>query len=748
MQDEPPPQFGKRYPIQVLDRSRAGRRRSPALSTPDSERINTLNEQSNDSSMLPNELSTPTHQYHTGLYSPPLDSGRVEQTREDVSQASIRKAQASNLRSIRDILRGKGGLDRPTFLNLHTPPLDSRNESLGWESLPELLNSPLLSVQPIFAHESSRKDMQPLYIQKLDPMHLQNQDRYDLSIQSKQFPASHIPPPENQNSHPREHHQRNFLRSPSPPGHVVTIPKSREEGLQGSVMPKIEGKEIQPEPGNPVSFLPDVFDQPVPDLSAKPATGPLSSQFDQGCSRYYTHSFYDQHDHSDDIHSNSQASCPSKRIKEEMQRPARRKTEAVIDNTDILEEQAVNPQAHLAIECLCGCGDDDMHDLQPSWLTSPNTFYEDSWALTKLEGAAKVGEQSEQIWRRNAFDGCPLDGEPLDSKPWTVNGDDRGNVLKTSLPPFGDDTYGLTTNSKTEVQKFRQRQRQRSTSTLNTSIRRTDDAADTPPKRSIPYVPDTTPLFEVPDNFPRYPSRVSRPTLTEKEFKLLRQKVSRKIEAARLRTNGRLGVYADQCSNVSGRSLPSTLDDMVNEAREKLGRSLLRAPTVRPKAKTAKSLTRYIPESFSPSEIPVLSKRRPIHHRRKGHTAEEDKELLLSGLRKLEAMRLERHLLYGMPFERGKALFGESPRSTSQGYHVEEMLSSIQVEKKKPTAEETHQLKQSLYQKMEPMKLRRNRGHGVAIYHCENAAVENSPSTSLVDRVASMSSTTMPTSII
>lgn len=44
--------------------------------------------------------------------------------------------------------------------------------------------------------------------------------------------------------------------------------------------------------------------------------------------------------------------------------------------------------------------------------------------------------------------------------------------------------------------------------------------------------------------------------------------------------------------------------------------------------------------------------------------------------------------LYGVPFGRGKALFAQSPPSTSQGEHVEEMPSNIQVNYKKSSAEE------------------------------------------------------------
>lgn len=134
-----------------------------------------------------------------------------------------------------------------------------------------------------------------------------------------------------------------------------------------------------------------------------------------------------------------------------------------------------------------------------------------------------------------------------------------------TLPPFGDDTYDLTTKKKVDVQ----RSRQYSTSPLNAPIRSPDETANTRPKRPVRYIPHKIPSLDISDVYPEYPYRVSRPMLTGKEFKLLRQEASQKIEAARLRMNRRLGVNDDRCSSVTGGSLPFTLGVIsINEARD------------------------------------------------------------------------------------------------------------------------------------------------------------------------------------
>ena len=140
-----------------------------------------------------------------------------------------------------------------------------------------------------------------------------------------------------------------------------------------------------------------------------------------------------------------------------------------------------------------------------------------------------------------------------------------------------------------------------------------------------------------------------------------------------------------------------------------------------------KSPTHYIPDKLPPIKIPDLSKEHSSFHKRKQLTAEEREELLRSALQKLEIIRLRRQRRIELPLEQRKLLPAENLSSTSKGDSVKESQTSVEVMNKVTTTEQLQPLNQSLYQKIEAMKLKRNRRHGVALFRQDRLATDLLP---------------------
>lgn len=809
-QDKSSPQFEKRYPLQ------GGRSHSPALSS-DSERLQELNEMDYDSSIMTRKLSNSSQQYCSGLYSPPLDSCPKERPREDPSQISIRKAQASRFRALRDTFRRRAGFDVPTPPNVQNTSLETQIKRPYLEFPPKLFDYPPPSMQPGPVPESAKEFEQPSNNQACDPPKLQYQHYYDVPVQPAHLLAFQPSPPEHQQKYSTERNRTEFPKPQSPTSQASISQGPRKEEMQGSHMRKIEDEQCQPksdhmacacgfdthdhlhnhpnrppspntllegswtpesvdmlvarfeavpsryepskrvhwrqtyggeaqdtiprqhkwgEPtkfsdetrgqGIPISRLPtphlneteaevkqdplcdskdsislrlggsvirslskpprikasegreaqkrpspnneedlriplppakrvmhnsssglqenftgtslhSVFDldQPFSDFSVK-LNHSKPFQPDQGELGSRSAPIYVQRDqpktpspvkHSHILCSTSQASQKLNWTRDDIRRSVRRKAKES-DPTDRLKEQAAISRAPLPNACLCGCGGDAMHCLLPNRPPSPNTFYENFWApnftpmlSARLEGVRNKLEPSKRIWWREEFGGCAPDREPSDSEIRGVSYDDLGDVLRTSPPAFSDDTY--TFGSMNE------------------------DRNQTPGKRQHSTSPHKT-------------------------------------------------------------------------------------PTARPKLRSPKSPTHYVPDRLSPLNIPDFSKRRPVRHKRKELTAEEDEQLLQSALRKLEAsrLRLRRH---GIPLERG-IFAGEKSQSSLPSHHIKEVPSSIQAEKLTDAAEDILQMDHPVYGKIEAMKLRSLR-HGTAIYQHEDSAAEGSPSISHGDHV-------------
>ncbi len=247
----------------------------------------------------------------------------------------------------------------------------------------------------------------------------------------------------------------------------------------------------------------------------------------------------------------------------------------------------------------------------------------------------------------------------------------------------------------------------------------------TPPLRARPLkrpthdVPDRIPPLKFSDSSQRHPSRARREPQTEEEDELLHQKGKRKIEATRPRLNRRHGIDADQDNGMTGESFSSTSNIVSVSGADKAAvkrpandwtrmddsrKSLFRAPTVRPRAKSPKSPTHYIPDRLPPLKIPDFSKRRVVRHKINIYTAEEDEQARQSGLRKIEASAQRLHLrLYGKPLKGSEVSSTESPCSAfrSDHDHAEEVPPNVQINEMKPTSQESAQLLQLPARKVE-----------------------------------------------
>lgn len=519
-QDKSPPRYGRLNTTQVLDGIRDGRPPSPTSSTSASEKIKAFNEQSYEYPSLSDRgISMSTHPHYSGLYSPPLDSCHLEPTGDHFSQASTRQTLASNLRSIRDRLRKRAGLDEPTFLNLRSSPPESQNGSLYWRSPSKLSDSPPLPIPLNPFLDSAGGRTQPSKSQETASTQIKNQDRYDVLVQPDLHNLSNRPAygRDAQDIVPSGHKWENPLAfSDSSRGGETPIPRlptSNFEEINEKLMqdwyrnlPLPYNEEENPQiPISPPKriiltpsfgsqepsgrdLVPNAFDKPVPDPPMELVTHTLPFQLSKRYPKSCTPPFHGQHDltkKSSPVkryyvrRPTSRMSSKPKRAKKWIRGSVRRGTE-VVDSAERLKEQAANARAYLSRGCLCGCGGDNLQCLRSNRPRSPNTLYENFWApnfaymlITRLEAVAQNLEPSKRIWWREEFGGCAQDREP---EIWDFKGD-RENVLRKSPPSFVDDNYGLS--SMNEERLGPSAERHRSISRLNTPIRSPDEATNT-----------------------------------------------------------------------------------------------------------------------------------------------------------------------------------------------------------------------------------------------------------------------------
>ena len=412
--------------------------------------------------------------------------------------------------------------------------------------------------------------------------------------------------------------------------------------------------------------FPNALDRPVPDPSMVLATQTLLSQFNQDTTTSYTPAFPDHQDHAQRKTpvECSDYRCPTVKAS---RNPTWVKENEVSANG---EARAVGPEDRSKVQtavfvatplvgCLCGCGGDAMHCLRPNRPPSPNTRYEDFLAPNftrilrgRLAEVLRSLEPSKRVWWRERFGGCAPDREPLLSETWTVKDHDRGNVLRTSPPPF-DDIPGTIGTMPFQSSC----NHQRSKNSLESLIHGMDEPANALPEADK-YASDITSK-----NVP----------LGESGTKSIKYIVQHWTHA----------------------------DD--------LGKPRSRAPTFTREAKPLRSPTHYIPDYYSPLKMPDYSKESAPRRKIKKLTAEEDEQLLQSGLRKLEAVRLNMYRRYGILLEQDKPFSAENPYLTSKSHNSKNVPPNIEFIRKEPTAEEDEQLSQSDLRKLEAVRLGRLR---------------------------------------
>lgn len=446
-----------------------------------------------------------------------------------------------------------------------------------------------------------------------------------------------------------------------------------------------------------------------------------------------------------------------------------------------------------------------MHCLLPNRPPSPNTFYERWWApeftymlMSRLENAAMNIEPSKRIWWREEFGGCAPDREPLDSEIWNMKYKDRGNVLRTSPPPSED-------------QPQVSQQDQRSKGLLTTQSSSPDEAPTVrrkarSPKSPTHYIPDRLPPLKIPDPATMKASRPKPRVYTAEEDEQILQSALRKQEKYQLERLRLYGIPLDQGEILPAKSsLPipqvdrfeqvpnnipvqdkapkpeerqqvkrSPTDEYPKRPRpdwnyspplrshgststEEQRESLLGGSSVRPKARSPKSPTHYVPDRLPPLKTPDSFKEHPARRafrKSKKLPAEQEEKPLQADLQWLKARGLENpqaHTVYPkaqspkspthytpdkVPLRDHDGLLPtESSLSISQSDRFEQIPTNIPIQDKTSKPEEHQQLKQSLYQKIEAMNLRRSQRRGVTIRQSENANSAYSHSVSHGDPV-------------
>ena len=369
--------------------------------------------------------------------------------------------------------------------------------------------------------------------------------------------------------------------------------------------------------------------------------------------------------------------------------------------------------------CLCGCGSNDQRCLRPNRPPSPNTFYENWWApeftymlQTRLEKVAMRLEPSKRIWWREEFGGCAPDREPLDSEIWNTKYEDRGNVLRTSPPPCED-------------QPQVSQQDQCSNDLLKTRNSSPDEAPTVrrkprPPKSPTHYIPDKFPALQFPDPATIKASQRKPKVYTAEEEEQFRQSALRKqkLQLEQLRLYGiplnhgeRLPTESSVAHSDRFEKTPNSIPVQDEASKPEKHQQVRQSPTddyltrsqqewngpaplpVRPKVRSPKSPTHYIPDKFPPLQFPDPTTRKALQRKPRDYTAEEDEQLLQSALRIQEANDLERKRLFGIPLNQSGLLPTESSNSIVQSDRFEQVPTNTPFQDKVSKPEGHQQLK-------------------------------------------------------
>ena len=425
----------------------------------------------------------------------------------------------------------------------------------------------------------------------------------------------------------------------------------------------------------------------------------------------------------------------------------------------------------------------------------------------RLEKVILRLEPSKRIWWREEFGGCAPDREPLDSEIWDTKYGDGRNVLRTSLPPFEDQPQVT-------------QQHQSSNDFLNNRNSSSDEAPTVrrkpqPPKSPTHYIPDKFPALHFPDPATMKASRRKPKVYTAEEDEQLLQSALRKREANNFERQRLYGIPLERVKGLPAKSstsvsqrdqcvqAPSSIPNQVQiqvskpEERQQVNQSptddylrrfrqawngsppllahgithrddqresVSRGPSVRPKVRSPKSPTHYIPDRLPPLKFPDFSKDHPARHalrmQKKPIVEDEDqlpqaddpwpvekivemmkleklrrqehKQLQKSLYQKIEAMNLRRSQRRGITIHQSEKASCASSHSVA---HVDSVEEELSIAEAYPASEELRQLKSSLLEKIEALRLRRRSRHGTAIHRSENASSASSYSIPHVDSV-------------
>ena len=143
--------------------------------------------------------------------------------------------------------------------------------------------------------------------------------------------------------------------------------------------------------------------------------------------------------------------------------------------------------------------------------------------------------------------------------------------------------------------------------------------------------------------------------------------------------------------------------------------------TVAPVTKPPKRLSQYIPQQMPLLRVSKPTDKRMAFHKGKEPTPSYKGYLPQPGPQDFEAVKLDLYRSHELLLKRCRAPSHKEKASTSQGAHLEDLASTSQeIKGKEYTTEALGQLNDSLHQRINAMKLRRNARHGIALYRKDN----------------------------
>lgn len=482
----------------------------------------------------------------------------------------------------------------------------------------------------------------------------------------------------------RQHYSNNTGVAPEQP-----TPSNEEEESQTSSPPakkvthnsSVWSEEVITSPSSS-----NDLNQPVPDLSIKLASQTLPFWYDHGDTVSCTPPVHVQYDDPrnefavkrfyDQSHA-SQASRDPSRIKQEPTDSSKRKAEAA-DLEDRFETQKPFLRASTPNRCPCGCGEDATHCLRLNVPPPPKTFFENPLAsnFTYMLDTRLDDAATRFEASRQTWRRPECDGCASDRKR-------SASGIRTEKSSDWENVLRTGPLPFDDVSKIRgktifqsSRNCQRSTRSLSAPIRSLDGLAKTP-------------------HFSRKSSPwLKREDLTVKKPQQLEQSCMHKLEPMEVERDCQVGVPLTRGRPLLAESPSLTFQgDNIKKARSSI------------KA--------------------MMGKARVEHQDRNQSTSP-----------KIKATILRRNSWHGTASDRHDSLDTEFLPSTSHDLEVEDTTPNFKDLTKDFAPD---QRRQSLYHKIEALKMRRDRRQGIALYRHDDPAVETSSSALQVGYVEEIS---------